>query len=296
MQARRFSGPMIQRAASEFLDVWFEVNPEVPPPTERTRRGRFDTDSPQHGHSPMSAPASPLHRHSFAPFPNELAMCAPLEHWLHSRGFLTKREFSLPWGICDLVAARFPSHQTTQRLESSHAAPLSSLELLQLLDLIPHRTTRRAITTQRLERLLAGSRSPTQVHNDIQRLKTKRLVHFPRRHHVQKLVSVKSLRGRIIAVEMKLNRVTIAIAQASAHLAVADHSYVALPVALAHRLLHSARRHEFYHHRVGLLSVSPIGTNVLISHKPLPPTEPHRLFKRHCIERFWKMWLTNNAS
>ena len=223
-------------------------------------------------------------------------MRPPIEDWCHSLGFLTKSEFSLPWGICDLVGVRFRQRNALQRKASKLIRPVGSLELLQLLELIPDSKTGHAITIERLKRLLANSRSPDQVHADIRRLGHKRLVHFPRRNHVQKNAAWQPLHGKILAVEMKLRRVKVALAQARSHLAFADESYVALPGNVAELVASSERRLEFLCHGVGLLAARPDGVQVLISGTKARRTEFGNLFRHQCAERFWKMWLINSAS
>ena len=228
------------------------------------------------------------------PFRTESEMRGPVALWLNAQGFLTKAEFPLPWGICDIVGVQFQDARARERLASKQTQPVSSLELLQLLDSLPHH---RAITLARLNRLLAASRSPSQVTADLQRLKAKRLVTFPRRNHIRKQVSWLPLHQRIIAIEMKLRRVAAALAQARAHLMFANESYVALPGDLADHVSATNRRLQFLDCGVGLLSVRPNRTQILLtSSNGLRPCDITPLLQTHCTERFWKMWLTNNGA
>ena len=227
-------------------------------------------------------------------FRAESEMRGPVERWLVSQGFLTKSEFTLPWGICDVVGVQFREESAKQRMLFRQTQPASSLELIQLLELMPGR---RAVTVAKLRRILAISRSPNQLEADLQKLKAKRLVSFPRRNQIRKHAPWAPLQQRIVAVEMKLHRVRAALGQARAHLAFADDSYVALPEDLAQRVMSGSRREEFLNHGVGLLSVLPQHARIV-----LPPrsrsqsSDISRLFQAHCAERFWRMWLTSNAS
>ena len=222
-------------------------------------------------------------------------MRAPVEGWLESQGFLTKTEFPLPWGICDVVGVQLSETHAKRRVNSRQTKPVSSLELIQLLNSIP---SEKAIALTRLHSMLATSRSTSEVNDALQRLKKQRLVSFPRSNYIQKHVEWTPLYERIVAVEMKLRKVRVALAQARAHLMFADESYVALPSDLAGRLSNSDRRQEFMDLGVGLISVAKEGVGVvLVPDTPPPsPTGLGRLFKAHCAERFWRMWFTGNAA
>ena len=228
-------------------------------------------------------------------FRTESAMRAPVERWLESQGFLTKAEFPLPWGICDVVGIQLSETHAKKRVSSRQTQPVSSLELIQLLDSIP---SEKAITLTRLHSMLRTSQSTSEINSALQRLEKQRLVSFPRRNHIQKHVGWTPLYERIVAVEMKLCKVRVALAQARAHLMFADESYVALPSDVAGRLSDSDRRQEFMDLGIGLISVAKEGAGVvLVRDNPTPsPTDLSRLFKAHCAERFWRMWFTGNAA
>ena len=241
--------------------------------------------------SPMSESVSrPVNR----VFRSESDMRAPVDRWLVSQGFFTKSEFTLPWGICDVVGLRFRQESAKLRALSRQTQPVSSLRLVQLLELMPDH---RAVTVAKLCKVLVPPRSPSQLDADLHRLKAKRLVSFPRRNQIRKHAPWAPLQQRIVAVEMKLHRVSTALAQARAHLAFADDSYVALPYDLADRVLTGVRRKEFISYGVGLLSVRPERVQVVL---PSPshsrPNNVSRLFQAHCAERFWRMWTTGNAA
>ena len=221
-------------------------------------------------------------------------MRVPVERWLASQGFLTKSEFVLPWGVCDVVGVQFRNESAKQRMVFGQTQPVSSLQLIQLLELMPDR---RAVTVAKLRRILAVSGSSSQLDVDLQKLKMKRLVSFPRRNQIRKHAPWAPLQRKIVAVEMKLHRVSAALGQARAHLAFADDSFVALPDGVAERVIRGSRRQEFLDHGVGLLSVFPQHARIVLPPRSRPQSSNiSRLFQAHCAERFWKMWLTGNAS
>ena len=227
-------------------------------------------------------------------FRSESEMRGPVERWLVSQGFLTKSEFTLPWGICDLVAVQFREESAKQRVVFRQTQPVRSLELLQLLELMPRR---RAITVAQLRGALMPSRSSSRLDASLQRLKEMRLVSSPRRNQIRKNAPWAPLQRRIVAVEMKLHRVSAALAQASVHLAFADESYVALPSGLAARVLSGGRQQEFLDHGIGLLAVRPERAQVVLRPRTRPrPTDASPVFQAHCAERFWTLWLTGNSA
>ena len=224
-------------------------------------------------------------------------MRAPIMHWLDTLGCMAKSEYSLPWGVCDLVGVQFQDAHAVQRLASGQTQSIDALELLELLDLVPSQGTRRAITLARVKRLLASARSPEQVDADIGRLMARRLLWFPRKNQVQRTARWDPLQGKIIAVEMKLSRISVALTQAQAHLAFAHEAYVALPYDVAKRALENRRRQEFVSRRVGLLAIRPNSVHVKItSHGRPSVARRHKSLQTQCSERLWKAWLTSNAS
>ena len=221
-------------------------------------------------------------------------MRGPVERWLVSQGFLTKSEFVLPWGICDLVAVQFREESAKQRVIFRQTQPVRSLELIQLLELMPRH---RAITVAKLRGALALSRSSSQLDANLRRLKEMKLVSSPRRNQIQKHAPWAPLQRRIVAVEMKLSRVTAALAQAKPHVAFADECYVALPNDAAVRVSKGNRKRDFLDHGIGLLGVTPNHVRVLIG--PGTYTAKATLsspLKAYCTERFWTMWLTSSTA
>ena len=227
-------------------------------------------------------------------FRSESEMRRPVDRWLVSQGFLTKSEFTLPWGICDIVAVQFREESAKQRVAYRQTRPVRSLELIQLLELMPRR---RAITVAKLRGALAPLRSSSQLDANLQRLKEMRLVSSPRRNQIRKLAPWAPLQRRIVAVEMKLSRVSAALAQAKPHLAFADECYVALPNDVAVRVSEGYRKKDFLDRGVGLLGVTPHDVHVLLRPGPCATEATlSSLLQAYCTERFWTMWLTSNTA
>jgi len=84
------------------------------------------------------------------PFEYEHEMVEPAEAWLKAKGLMVKREFSTPWGICDLVGCSFNKHNVKKRLGLRQTKPIGSHFRVMLLSHIPDEAENRSITAHRL--------------------------------------------------------------------------------------------------------------------------------------------------
>ena len=93
---------------------------------------------------------------------------------------------------------------------------------------------------------------------------------------------------RLVAVELKLNRIEEVLSQARNNLLFAQESYIALPKDVANRVSEKrARWAPYFEGGVGLLSVTKRSCEILI--------RPHRqalavdnLVQFCCVEKFWR--------
>src|SRR6202030_3834507 len=70
-------------------------------------------------------------------FKLEKEMSAPVTEWLRGQGLTVKREFTIPWGICDLVGLRFDSRQVRKRLAYGQSSPVGPALRVSILSKIP---------------------------------------------------------------------------------------------------------------------------------------------------------------
>src|SRR5260370_22037926 len=80
----------------------------------------------------------------------ELDMTAPVYAWLRRNKLNVKHEFSLPWGICDLVGISLNEERVQLRLSHGQMRSVGTPRRLALLHKIPDIKSRRSITLRRL--------------------------------------------------------------------------------------------------------------------------------------------------
>jgi hypothetical protein len=217
----------------------------------------------------------------------ESEMAAPVVRWLRRRGLIVKSEFLLPWGVCDLVAVKLDTHKTKQRLSYGQTRAIGSLLRLLVLSKIPDHDTGRSITVTRLGKDLGGFLPQGVVQKEIDALTRAGFVTSPKRGLLQKLNGWAPLHAELVAIELKLARVSEAVSQAASNRQFATHSYVALPMHMALRLAQSKRADLLAGRGIGLLGVSAARCRELI--KPSPGvTVQNPLIQMHVVERFWR--------
>jgi len=224
------------------------------------------------------------------PFNYEHEMVKPAERWLRSEGLLVKREFPLPWGICDLVGCSFNKKNVKKRLALGQKKPIGSQLRVFLLSMIPDREEVNSITLQRLHHPLAGFIDQARIEIELERLQRDRFVVQTPRGAFQRVNGWLPLHKKLVAVELKLSRIEDALCQAVNNLGFADESYVGLPVAVATRLVKGHKRREFEERSVGILAVSPSGCKVVLK-SASARAKPDEVTQTHCVERFWQSYL-----
>lgn len=220
-------------------------------------------------------------------FKLETQMTQPVTEWLRNQGLMVKREFTIPWGICDLVAVRLDEKRVKQRLSYGQKRPIGPPIRLHVLSKIPDSCSGSSISLTKLQSVLSGYVQPDMLSRVLASLTRDRFVTSPRRGRFQKLNGWTPLHVRIVAVELKLSRISEALAQAQSNYAFATESYVALPAELAHRLFRSNRVDAFRRTGVGLLAAYRHSCRRL-----LPASVNRRMLddvlQAHCVERFWR--------
>ena len=70
-------------------------------------------------------------------FELENQMAPSVAGWLRGQGFSVKQEFSLPWGICDLVGVKFNQKKVQKRISNGQMRAVGSSFRLHILSKIP---------------------------------------------------------------------------------------------------------------------------------------------------------------
>jgi hypothetical protein len=214
-------------------------------------------------------------------------MWIPATKWLVSQGCVFRREFQAPWGICDLVGLEWEQARVADRRirrQNRQIGPPLSVAVLQL---VPDETSKSSITVEALSARLG---EPVEViERNLMSLARSR---FVKRHGDASFTSSipwAPLHRRIIAIELKLDRVGEAIAQARSHIAFATASFVGFPDVVAQRIVPTKRARELVEAGVGLLSVSAAGTRVLVQPSVNPSVRTDPVLQMYSVERFWPL-------
>ena len=219
-------------------------------------------------------------------FALENEMLRPVRRWLQNQGLLVKPEFALPWGVCDLVGVSFNELHVNKRLSFRQHRPIGPLQRVELLNHIPDLESGRAVTFARLQKAAATATFGQTLDRDLCTLIADKFVVVKKNGAFQKVNGWAPLHQRIVAVELKLRRISDALSQAQSNWSFATESFVALPAEVAERFRSSHRRIDFSESGVGILGVTWTTCYVV-----LPATQmvkPDTVLQAHCVERFWR--------
>jgi len=217
----------------------------------------------------------------------ELDMAAPAYAWLRRNKLKVKREFSLPWGICDLVGISFNEQRAQRRLAHGQVHSVGTPRRLSLLHKIPEVNSGRSITLRRLRSEFNGVLSNDALEHELHHLIRRNFVRVPRNGFFQSLNGWAPLHDRIVSVELKLNRIQEAFTQACSNRAFASESYVALPSRTARRLMRTGRSELFRKNGVGILAVGARSCLPVLP-SSYSGAQQDLLLQAHCVERFWR--------
>lgn len=228
-------------------------------------------------------------------FDYERQMIEPVEIWLLSQGLLVKREFPLPWGICDLVGCSFNKKNVKKRLTFGQKKTVGSHLRVALLSMIPDREQARSINLEKLHGAFAGFVDESQIGIELERLKRDKFVMQTSEGAFQRVNGWLPLHRKLIAVELKLARVDDALHQAINNLGFADESYVGLPADVAKRLISGKKKSQFADSGIGVIAVDSVRCKVLL--KPnLGKASCDEVMQMHCVERFWRGYLRDTEA
>ncbi len=214
-------------------------------------------------------------------------MAAPAVRWMQRQGLTTKLEFSLPWGVCDLVGVKLDPDKTKRRIASGQTRSIGSFLRVLILSKVPDFEAGKSISVSRLLKQLAHEISPEILSKELDGLRRDRFISAPRSGFFQKMNGWAPLHTKIVAVELKLHRLSEAVDQAVSNRGFATHSYVAFPMHIALIVARSQRAEVLKRNGLGLLGVSPTRClEVIEARAVVPALNP--LVQTHVVERFWR--------
>lgn len=226
-------------------------------------------------------------REKTAVFEREADMTPIVSGWLQATGLTMRSEFTSPWGICDLVGAQLSVRRMAHRRELRQNQPVRSITAAAVLLRIPDQETGKSVRLSTLVRTCSPSIPESIVRDEVNRLILQRFVREGR-GGLQRANGWAPLHRRLVAVELKLNRIDEAMRQARSNLGFADQSYVALPDKQALGVWSRPRRwRDFVNAGVGVLAVGRTDCAVLI---PARRNDAllDRVIQFYCVERFWR--------
>jgi hypothetical protein len=203
---------------------------------------------------------------------------------------LVREEFQTYWGICDLVGVSFNRHSVRIRLRNRQRKPLGSRLRVAVFDALEDD---RAVCVSELAERLGSCIGRAELDRILERLVADRFV-APDEWGTgyRRINGWMPLHKRLIAIELKLSRLSDAVHQAAANRDFADESYVGLPMDLARRVSSSSHRVDVADAGVGLIGVAPEGCRCLIRAKSSVKASP--ITQLHCVERFWPQQVKDN--
>ncbi len=226
---------------------------------------------------------------SFSPhrFRFESEMARPVLKWLNGNGLAAKTEFHTPCGICDMVGMKFRPSRVRVRLSHGQKHAVGPVLRLHVLWKIPDQESGSSVTFHRLHAESFSSLPPDRLRRELEHLERRKFIASPRRGAYHKVNGWDPLYDRIVAVELKLARVSEAVSQARSNLAFATESYIALPMDRALRIAHGQVGSAIRKQGVGLLGVSRTKCERLFAgSRAAEPCD--EILRAHCVERFWR--------
>ncbi|MHC4565720.1 MAG: hypothetical protein ACYTE3_08170 [Planctomycetota bacterium] len=215
-------------------------------------------------------------------------MVESAERWLATKGLSVKREFPVPWGICDLVACSLNKRSVKTRLRVGQLRPIGSLLKVILLNKIPDERQDDCATTEELATTFAPFLSEARIEAELGYLLRGKFIVKTPQGAWQKVNGWMPLWNRLIAVELKLARIEEVLRQAQSNKEFADESYAGLPMETARRLVRSNRKANLVETGIGILGIAPDGCRVVLKSCSNKWSPNHNL-QAYCAERFWKM-------
>lgn len=219
-------------------------------------------------------------------FRYESEMTELVEDWLLKQDMQVKREYATPWGICDLVACSLNKAKVRKRLKLGQKKPIGSHFRVLLLSYIPEAEQNEFASFKILHKEFASFLDKPYIEKELQRLKKDKFVEEVKPGCFHKLNGWYPLHKRIVAAELKLDRISEVLSQAQSNMAFADESYVALPYDNAKRLFASRDSRQLTEKGIGILGVHSSGVRVFLRSRFKSGSNP--VLKMHCTERFWR--------
>lgn len=218
----------------------------------------------------------------------ESEMKDPVTQWCLSRGFSVKNEFQTQWGVCDVVACSLDPEKVGRRGVSKKKRKLNSHLRISILLSIPAKRAKRSISFQEIWLRYKQYYDENEINQELSTLLNDGFVAQNKEGKYHRIDDSYPLHSNLVAIELKLSRISDAIIQAHNNLLFADESYVGLPIDVAREIrADSERKREIVENGIGLLGVDKDDCHVLID-APKSAHHKNRVFQIQYSESFLK--------
>lgn len=192
----------------------------------------------------------------------EKQMTPIVRQWMSDQGFGIISEFQHPSGYCDLAGIQFDQERVQKRIKSKQARPIKGMFAFA-----------QALTEE------CSITDGEHIHQDYYKRK---LARFDiENDNLRLLVDWLPFHKNIIAVELKLNKISEVISQAIGNFSFANQSYIAMPIEIAQKLIDHEKVIE---HGLGVLGV--LDNSVLRLRMP-DKFVHNKGLHFHAAEKFW---------
>lgn len=194
----------------------------------------------------------------------ETQLEASVWRWLRGIAEITVDQFQTPWGIADLFAVKCDFDRVLMRRELGQDVASTRDQDVMVLLAIPELTSGGRTDERRLAKKFSYLLGEAKVRLIVAALKRRKLIKVDADGAICRNTPWIPFHKQMWAVELKLQRVDEALAQAKRHLKITPYSYVGLPPQIAERTAVSAKSEDFRESGVGLLSISATECSTLI--------------------------------
>lgn len=224
----------------------------------------------------------------------ELRLESQLESsaWRWLRGFadISVDQFQTPWGIADLFAVKCDFDRVLMRRDLGQNVASTNDQDVMVLLAIPELMSAERTDERRLAKKFSYLLGETKVRSIIAALRRRKLIKVDADGAICRNTPWLPFHKQMWAIELKLQRVDEALAQARRHLKITPYSYVGLPPQIAERTAISAKAEDFRESGVGLLSISATECSALIEPAG-KPTCVDPVYAVAAAERCWGTYL-----
>lgn len=202
--------------------------------------------------------------------------------WLTNQQLSVKAEYVTPFGVCDLVGCELNTYALKrQALSHLTVRRVSRLEIMQLLPF----EGEGCLGISQVVAAFSGAYPTAEIRADLHWLGQRGFVTTSGKSFAKTTVW-QPISDRVVAIELKLDRVDEVIYQASTRTAFADEVYIGMPLPVANRVARDhGRRSRLAEFGVGILGIDADQCHVVVEGST-PSKWQDPVLRALCGERF----------